>query len=101
MSKGEHQEESSDAEYELDRNNEENDVSIPHENQRSPLDPNIEEIQLWSRRGQGRGDQRRGGRRRFSFSVDHGSQVQTGSPSQVLMKKPRKKSPSDRRRDSQ
>jgi len=38
------------------------------------------------------------GTSRFDFSVDHASDLQTGSPSLVIPKKLRKKSPSDRKR---
>jgi len=40
------------------------------------------------------------GSSRFNFSLDNSSKVQTGSPSQAVLKKQRKKSPSDRRRDA-
>jgi len=40
------------------------------------------------------------GASRFSFSMDHSSPIQTGSSRQDILKKKRKKSPSDRRRDS-
>ena len=40
------------------------------------------------------------GTSRLSFSVDHASHLQTGTPSQDLPKKLRKKSPSDQKRDS-
>jgi len=40
------------------------------------------------------------GESRFSFSMDHPSPIQTGPSRQDFMKKHRKKSPSDRRRDN-